>query len=192
MITTKWQHGFTLLELLTTVSIAALLLALALPSFTATIDSNRSETRANELITALNLARSESIKRDQRVTLCPSNATADDCAPAAAWGGGWLLFVNVEAPLQQINGRDEIVRYYDPLPNGFTLSATGAIAAAGLLSYLPSGRTSEAGSLVLCKDARLDQARAVNLFISGRPQLSPDANDNGIPEAGNGVDLSSC
>lgn len=76
--------GFTLIELMVTIAVAAILLAVAVPSFRHLIISNRLTTAANEVVTALTVARSESIKRnanvgfniDASVTIPPAGAGA--------------------------------------------------------------------------------------------------------------------
>ena len=65
----EYNSGFTLIELMVTIAIAAILLGIAIPSFTETIASNRLTTNANALVTALNFARSEAVKRGIQVTV---------------------------------------------------------------------------------------------------------------------------
>lgn len=86
------QFGFTLIELVITVSIAAIVLAAAIPSFREIIQNNRITAQANELVTAFNLARSEAIKRGVRARACAStNGTG------CAMGGGWQQGCNTLA-----------------------------------------------------------------------------------------------
>ena len=93
----EYNAGFTLIELMVTIAIAAILLGIAIPSFTDTIASNRLTTSANELVTALNLARSESVKRGVRTTLCKST-DGSSCVTTDDWsllyytkGDSWLF-----------------------------------------------------------------------------------------------------
>ena len=75
--------GFTLLELMVTVSIAAVLLAVGVPSYVTLIDNNRVTSQANDMLYSVNMARSEAIKRGTEVRLV-SVAGSD-------WSGGWNL-----------------------------------------------------------------------------------------------------
>lgn len=189
-MTKKCQPGFTLIELLTATTVAALLLALALPGFRSLTDNRRLNTFSDELSVALNLARSEALKRADRVTLCPANAAADNCG--ADWSGGWLVFAELDPPLAALNGRDEVLRHFPPLPARFSLSYSTAAGPATVLSYTAPGGTDRAGSFVLCRDARLEDARVVNVFLSGHTSPGGDENNNGIPENALGRDLSGC
>jgi len=87
----KKSAGFTLIELIVTVSIVAILMSIAVPSFKNMIDSNRLSTGTNELVSALILARSEALKRGQRVTVCTS-ADSTNCSGNNDFGQGWLVF----------------------------------------------------------------------------------------------------
>jgi type IV fimbrial biogenesis protein FimT len=84
--------GFTLIELLVTISVASVLLAIAVPSFNQLILINRLTAQANEVVSALNFARSEAIKRNTRVSLCRVNPSQPDiCAAAAGSWQNWIV-----------------------------------------------------------------------------------------------------
>ena len=96
--TMQHSRAFTLIELMITLAILAILLAIAAPSFRDTIQNNRTQTISNDLTTALQFARSEAVKRGVRVDICRRNENA--CADAADWGNGWLVKVNGGAVLR--------------------------------------------------------------------------------------------
>ena len=68
----KMQSGFTLVELMVTLGVLAILVTLATPSFTSVINSNRLSSQANELVADIQLARSEALRRNRTVRLCRS------------------------------------------------------------------------------------------------------------------------
>ncbi|WP_244292434.1 GspH/FimT family pseudopilin [Xanthomonas hyacinthi] len=84
---------------MTTIAVAAVLLAIAVPSFTALINGSRLTSQANELVASLQYTRSESIRLNRKVTLCPSVDGAA-CSAAAGWGR-WIT---------RINGSGEVLR----------------------------------------------------------------------------------
>ena len=83
--------GFTLLELLITMSIAAILLTIAIPSFRYVTNSNRIAGEVNGLLGDLQFARAEAIKEGRTVTVCISG-DGQTCTGSTAWQGGWIVF----------------------------------------------------------------------------------------------------
>jgi type IV fimbrial biogenesis protein FimT len=77
--------GFTLIELMISIAVLVILLAIVAPSFRQVIANQRIKTASFELFSALNYARSEAVKRNASVTL-QSGATAN-----GAWNTGWRL-----------------------------------------------------------------------------------------------------
>ena len=80
-------RGFTIVELMITVAVAAILLIIAVPSFNNIINSNRLTTATNTLVNALNTARMEAIKRNASVQFC-SNSTANNTSGNLGAGCG--------------------------------------------------------------------------------------------------------
>lgn len=70
--------GFTLVELMVTIAVAAILLAIAVPSFNRIINTNRLTTTANSMVNALHVARMEAIKRNGSVQFCSNSATSNN------------------------------------------------------------------------------------------------------------------
>jgi type IV fimbrial biogenesis protein FimT len=85
----RQARGFTLVELMITIFVAFILLALALPSFRAVIMSNHVTESTNSLLTDLNLARSEAVHRGTLVALINNNGVS-----SSDWSGGWKVVVD--------------------------------------------------------------------------------------------------
>jgi type IV fimbrial biogenesis protein FimT len=87
--------GFTLIELMVSVAIVALMIGLAVPSYRYSINSSRVASDSDGLLSALQLARTEAIRRGLSVTVCSSNATGSACSGSNNWKTGWLVFVDL-------------------------------------------------------------------------------------------------
>ena len=181
--------GFTLIELIVTIAIAAIVLVMGVPSFQDTIRNNRLATQANELISALNLARSEAIKRGVTVSICKS-ANGSTCG-GSGWSNGWIVFVNRDndSPAQ-VDAGEEILRVYGPVPTNYSLNANNNFT--NYISYRPTDRSNNIGRFVLCEGGQLNYSRAIFINITGRPRLGQDNNHNNIPEDDSGNDITSC
>jgi type IV fimbrial biogenesis protein FimT len=83
------QKGFTLLELMFTIAVAAIVLSFGVPGFMSFIQNNRAVTHTNDLVTALNLGRSEATRRGSTVILCSSSDGAS-CSGSNDWSDGWV------------------------------------------------------------------------------------------------------
>ena len=83
--------GFTLVELLVVISVLSILTAIALPSFGALSNSVRMASVSAQLLSDLNLARSESINRNSRMLVCVRNTAGTGCAAGTNWQAGWLV-----------------------------------------------------------------------------------------------------
>ncbi len=90
----KSVFGFTLIELLVTLVVVAIVLSAAIPSFQSQILNNRSISLGEDLASAINLARSEAVKRSTRVAICASKS-GTDCD--GAWTDGFIVFIDTAA-----------------------------------------------------------------------------------------------
>ena len=86
----KKVRGFTLFDLMITLAVAAVILTVGVPSFTGFLANNRAVSHANDLVTSLNLGRSEAIRRGSTVSLCSSTDGAS-CSGSNDWSTGWIV-----------------------------------------------------------------------------------------------------
>jgi type IV fimbrial biogenesis protein FimT len=180
----KKTTGFTLIELLIALLIASIVISMGVPAMRGIIVENRMTASANELISSLILARSEAIKRGTFVTVCKSSDGATCGDAGVQWNEGWIIFSNVSgATADAVDAGDEIIRIYEGLPTGVTVTGLGPIAP--FLAFRPTGTSGTPiqnlnGTLVLCDDNGLSDARGVIVSNSGRPRITHEkAHDDG-------------
>ncbi|MGX2042135.1 GspH/FimT family pseudopilin [Methylocaldum sp. MU1018] len=172
---TDHEKGFTLIELMVAVAVAAVVLTTAVPSFQEIVRNNRLATQANQLVTSLNLARSEAVKRSVRVTICKSAdpaAAPPSCATSGGWEQGWMVFVD-GGTKGTVDTRDTILGVFGKL-EGTTLSAGGNFS--NWISYLATGFSEGETSLPnstfkLCSGGAKSKGKNIVINRTGRVRV---------------------
>ena len=183
------SRGFTLIELMTTIAIAAILVIIAIPNFNSFVKNNTLTTSANNLVFALNYARNEAVKRDAVVTLCPTSDGQTCIASSTSWSTGWLVVTGTAAtPLQA----------WPALPSNFTLvtKVSGATTNVAPIQYQPSGLTGSSATVqfILCDSRGPSKAVELELTPTGRIEaaLTAGYSVGGPPPSGTGTALTTC
>jgi type IV fimbrial biogenesis protein FimT len=164
----RTAQGLTLIELVITIAVAGILLGLAVPSFSEMIEQNRMASLANQMITALNLARSEAVKRGIPVDL---KATAPSSADE--WGNGWTAWVDLDQDHTMDSGEPLLLQMAG-VSAGMTLDSQ---SNSTLYSFRPDGTmglpASASETLQLCDSKRAgEKGRSIDLAPSGRSSIS--------------------
>lgn len=121
------RRGFTIIELMVVMVLAAVLLVLAAPSFIEFQRASELNTATNNLLAAINSARNEALRQGRRTGIVP--------ASNGDWSRGWQVFVDADLN-GQANASDPIVLTQDlPAGGAITISGSGT-AAAGNGAYL--------------------------------------------------------
>ncbi len=140
------QGGFSMIELMITISIMAVLLAMAAPSFTAFLNGNRVGSQANELLATFQIARNEAIRSGSRVVVCGSNDASNvtpTCSGSTSWGG-WVAFIDTD--------RDGAYDATERLLQANVLSGVTATASSnvsGAVVFRSDGLARSAGGALL-------------------------------------------
>ena len=194
-MTMKKYSGFTLIELMVVLAVAAVLISVGLPKMSVFFKGNRMVTNANDLLSGLHVARSEAIKRNSRVSICKSTNAGDaepKCATGAeGWDEGWFVFVEgrdegndfgaytaaTDGPILRINTGAE--------GSNVTITA-GDVGVDKYVSFTSRGApklkngSTQSGVFMVCDDRGLKNAaggvvaRGVLLNASGRVRVVKD------------------
>jgi type IV fimbrial biogenesis protein FimT len=163
------------------------LLALGVPSFREFVARNRLDGAAQELMTSLQYARSEAMRRGAQVTL-----RLDGAAGSQNWSSGWLMFVDADHD-GVLDPGDEVIR------EGMALTAPlrlkGSTNFDTTIAFNRDGwLTTTGGYLALCEGDRLttdggqSRSRAVLVNRAGRVRIA-ERNGSNVPVADNGTPL---
>ena len=173
--TTHAARGFTLIELVTTIAIVAILMVIAVPSFITYQRNSELTAHANSLLAAINAARSEAMKRGRNAMVVPSDG--------ADWASGWVVFVDLDRSLDYAQASDVTVLNAPPPPAYLTITGRGTTnAAAPYILYDASGysRTKAGGFGALTFELKrsdvsgteqLSQIRRVKIASTGRARV---------------------
>ncbi len=150
--TPQRQSGFTLVELMITLAVMAIIASVAIPGFQAIITTNRLASQANDLVAALNYARSEAVKRRQTVTVTSNDGNN--------WSSGWII----------TDAGGTTLRVYDALGGNLALTATD-----NTVQYLASGFTANAAAVTfdLCINSG-EPGRQIEVSPTGRPHTDTE------------------
>lgn len=139
-------RGFTLVELLVVLAMMGILLTIAVPGYAFLLHSSRLATVTNDLVSALQLARSEAIKRGMRITVCKTSNAMEStpvCDSTADWQQGWLVFAD-GGTKGVIDTDDTLLRVHDRLPAAAVITTSNY---SSYISYLSSGRSQGSNGL---------------------------------------------
>jgi type IV fimbrial biogenesis protein FimT len=120
--------GFTLIEMLMTMAIAAILLTIGIPSFRYVTNSNRIAGELNGLLGDLQFARAEAIKEGRNVTVCVSSDAAN-CANSTTWQSGWIVFSDPANLGAAGAGGETILRVQASFSSSDTFNASNNVSA---------------------------------------------------------------
>lgn len=180
--------GFSIIELMIVITIAAILAAVALPAMGEWRRNAQRTAATTTLLSSLHAARSEAVKRNSRVAICPSDDPAEvdaKCSGNKDFSSGWIVFVDVDNDLDHGDDDDEeVVSSVEALNSNFSIITTKGETG---LYFRPNGRmvTSDNNDITdfnICDERGADQARVISVTNSGRPQSGITASDGSQPQ----------
>ena len=135
------QAGFTLIELMVTVAVAIIVLAIGIPMYDSMLANNRAVSQSNMFVTAMNLAKSEAISQNLPVAVC-ANASATNTTEATLtcsssggtdWANGWFVFQDIDRDGVK-DGGETVLRLWQAMEVG-----TNVVTNVDLIRYTSLG-----------------------------------------------------
>ena len=148
--------GFTLLEALVVLALVGVLVAMAAPALSGMRSRHQLQAQAEGLLDSLVLARSEALRRQQRVTLCPSTRDKS-CDASAQWQNGWLVFVDANDNAQR-EAEESLIEVHGNVPPTVRMGVTSTVK--GYFSYGSEGRSQSTGGAFMAGTWRFCQVGA--------------------------------
>ena len=178
----KRQKGVTLVELMVSVSIVAIILAFVGPSMQSILIKNRIVAQINETSSLIQYARHHAIDEQAPVVVCPS---ADFANCSTDWNEAKIVFIDANNNAIR-DGAEELLVTISALPATSLMTNT-----SNIIRFSETGEANSATELLLChKDGEAGYARSLSLSLQGRVKMSTDSDRNGINENAAGVELS--
>ena len=170
------NSGFSFIELITTLSVATVLLAIGVPSFQTLTQSNRMTTAVNNVVVHLNLARSEAVKRGIDIVLCPSE-DGQDCKDTMLWDEEIIMFTDKNGN-RHVDQEEELIRYINLNPESIRITTTVKRRKA---VYDPRGFSMGYNvTFTFCDIRNKIDPKSVIISNSGRARIS-DTKSDGTP-----------
>ena len=172
MLAHRYNQGFTLVEMIIAVAIAAIVLGMGVPGFQQLIRANRTVTEVNRLVTALSLARSEAVKRNATVAMRPSGVN---------WENGWVVFTDNVTQNGTIDAGEQVLQVYEGMPQGYTLrpGPSPVPTLTDWIAFQPTGQMLGTGGAAaefrVCDDTQAAaERRRIQVNLIGRAHASKD------------------
>lgn len=171
----KHVQGFTLIEIMVVLAIAVIITTMGVPSVMGTIASNRVSTAGNNLVTALNLAKSEAIRTNRSTVLCKS-PDGKKCLSSAAWADGWILFYDLNTN-EQVDDGERIIRIQGALHESLNFT----FKTGDFIRFRPNGRNNRNGRF--CFRNSFDEARSKAVIITQVGRIRTETQSTSVCES---------
>ncbi len=151
MMQSKNSRGFTLIELMVTLAVAIIILAVAVPSFRSTTHSTRMTAQVNAFASFLMLARAEAVKRQRNITVASVAGAGSN-----EWGGG-----------AQMRDASDVIATLDAFNGNITMDSDAGVTA---ITFIPRGYANPAvaGNFNVCETSSNEDGRQFMITATGK------------------------
>ncbi|MBL4631495.1 MAG: GspH/FimT family pseudopilin [Paraglaciecola sp.] len=179
----KYQKGVTLIELMVTVSIVAIILTSVAPSIQSILIKNRIVAEINELSSLIQYARHQAIDEQTPIIICPStdykNCITD-------WNAPKIVFLDSDGNGKRDEATEELLVASSAIADSHVMTGP-----ALTLQFEDTGEANMTTEILLChKDKYAGYARSLSVTLQGRVKMSSDSDNNGVNENAAGIPLS--
>lgn len=160
-LSSRRERGFTIIELMTVMIVVAVLLAVAVPSYSVLVLRTKLKSYANEAVASVYLARSEAIKRNGLMRLCIST-DGETCEGSGDWDRGWIV----------MDPNETVIRRQQSLAGGIVMFEQSSIHT---ITFQPSGVASTSATMTVCQETPASpvvEEREIRVLATGRPRIS--------------------
>lgn len=161
------EKGFTLIELMITLAVLAILLTVAAPGMFTFIADARSDAQMSAIVSSLQEARTYSLKERRSVTVCGGSVTSA-AVPSCdgSWDNGWAVFVENSTTIGTFENADTVISVHDAIADNFDITKTnGSFISFDGRGWAASGN----GDFKVCESSNSSEyARQVLVALSGR------------------------
>jgi type IV fimbrial biogenesis protein FimT len=166
-------RGFTIIELMITIVVLAVLLALGVPNLQQTIINNRLTTEVNSLVAGLQYARSEALRRNTAVTI---GAASTD------WSAGWNVWIDTDTD-NAVDSAETLLRSQSAQASGYTIKPPSSVTTSpAALRFNPNGSLANASPLIteVCKSGVVGRVVTVSLVGQVQTSNTKDSSNNDV------------
>lgn len=165
---TQHARGYSLVGLLVSLTITAILLGIGIPSMAGLIQNNRMTTQLNSFRTELNYARTEAIQHNLNVIICTS-PDEQHCSADHDWHEGWIVFIDNDND-HRYTDADVLLRSHGPISSGIQINYYGS-GFGHYVAFRGIGTTSTNGTFRFCDANNPASARALVINLAGRVRV---------------------
>lgn len=161
------QHGFTLLELMATLAVLGILMAVAIPNMSQFVKNERLTSFSNTLLSDLMLARSKSVELNQSVIVCASS-DEENCT-GGSFENGWIVTIDNDGD----GTGDELIKVQQPITGDIEFNLNDPVLST--IIFDTRGFTPDTiGTISICDDRGNDHAKALTISRTGRVSRGAD------------------
>jgi type IV fimbrial biogenesis protein FimT len=162
----RTQAAFTLMELMVALAVMGILCAYAVPSFRQYSRDSRAGAAHNDLVTAFNLARSETLRRGVPIGVCASSDGAE-CSGSDDWSNGWIVFTDATGAASDLDADDQVLQIWGGYADDLTIEGLDSLNA---IRYLNTGMLDAGGPAQLelfPEGCTGDRKREIEIAVAG-------------------------